>query len=171
MLTLNLSGTLLLWTCMASWQRQTQFGLFEAHTKCAKLEWGMAKQGKLCKHLLIVQFWEFSSRIMELCRIINILSLFAFLFHANNHSTITPYSPTKQVSWQLTCGLNLVPHITFQVTVRTSTPDLTFHWSKIWEHSLYLLLTWQRNYYFNLGILLICNKKSVWPKYNHSETY
>ena len=92
---------------MPSWQRQTQFGLFDAHKKRAKLEWGMAKQRK---HLLIVQLWEFLFRIMELRRIFTILSFFAFLFDANNHSTITPYSPTKQVSWWLTRGLNLVPH-------------------------------------------------------------
>jgi hypothetical protein len=82
---------------MASWQIQTQFGLFDAHKKCAKLGLGMAKQRKLCKHILIVRFWEYLFRIMELCGIFTILS-FAFLFDANNHSTIIPYSPTKQVS-------------------------------------------------------------------------
>jgi hypothetical protein len=49
-------------------------------------------------------------RITELRRIFTILSFFAFLLDANNHSTITPQSPTKNVLWRLTHGLNLVPH-------------------------------------------------------------
>jgi hypothetical protein len=111
-------------------------------------------------------------RIMELCRIFTILSFFAFLFDANNHS-ITPYSPTKQVSWQLTCGLNLVAHN--HIPGHNEDLHPRPHISMVKNLGAFIVLvtvlTWHRNYYFNLGILLICNKNSVWPKYNHSEIH
>jgi hypothetical protein len=93
---------------VASWQRQTQLGLFDAHNvQNCNATWPNSRD---CKHLLIVRLWEFLFRIMELCRIFTIHSFFAFLLVANNHCTVTPYSPIKQVSWWLTHGLNLVPH-------------------------------------------------------------